>query len=145
MANLAIDIGNTLIKVAVFKQNDLLYFEQAQDTDAGMLLGLIAEYDIKKAIVASVRKEVEGWREQVGQKIEVRYFSVDMTAGVTNRYKTPKTLGLDRLAAVIGAHQLYPDKSNLVIDAGTTITYDHIDAGGNYFGGQYIAGIKYAL
>jgi len=140
--NLAIDIGNTLIKAAVFKQTDLLYFEQAQDADVQMLLGLIEKYDIKRAIMSSVRKETEPWREEIGRKIDVRYFSADMTAGVTNQYKTPETLSLDRLAAVIGAQQLFPGKSSLVIDAGTTITYDHIDAGGNYFGGSISPGLN---
>ena len=65
-----------------------------------------------------------------------------MTAGIRNQYKTPDTLGVDRLAAVIGAHKLYPGKSSLVIDAGTCITYDYIDAGGNYFGGSISPGLN---
>ena len=142
MANLAIDIGNTLTKIAVFQQNDLVHFEYAPDTDVQTLLQLIEKYDVERAIISSVRKRVEAWQEAVEIKIEVHYFSVDMTGGVKNRYKSPKTLGIDRLAAVIGAHRLYPGKSNLVIDAGTTITYDHVDAGGNYFGGSISPGLN---
>jgi len=65
-----------------------------------------------------------------------------MTAGVHNQYKTPQTLGLDRLAAVIGANKLYPGKGSLVIDAGTAITYDWVDAAGNYFGGSISPGLN---
>lgn len=142
MANLAIDIGNTLTKIAVFKQNDLVHFEHAPDTDAQTLLQLIEKYDVKRAIISSVRKRVEAWQEAVESKIETKYFSVDMTGGVKNQYKSPKTLGIDRLAAVIAAHRLFPGKNSVVIDAGTTITYDHVDAKGNYFGGSISPGLN---
>jgi len=65
-----------------------------------------------------------------------------MTKGIINHYLTPETLGLDRLAAVVGAKYLYPDKNNLIIGGGTAITYDWIDAGGNYFGGSISPGLN---
>ncbi|MBS1532613.1 MAG: type III pantothenate kinase [Bacteroidetes bacterium] len=142
MANLVIDIGNTLIKVAVFRQDELLQFEQYQAADAETLLGLIAKYDIQKAIISSVRKETEAWREAVSRKIAVKYFTVGMAVSITNRYKTPETLGPDRIAAVVGAHKLYPGKNSLVIGAGTAITYDFIDAAGNYLGGSISPGLN---
>ena len=49
---------------------------------------------------------------------------------IQNRYKTPQTLGKDRLAAVIGAFFLQKEiikEPTLVIDAGTCITFDFID------------------
>ena len=142
MANLAIDIGNTLTKIAVFQRNELVHFEHAPDADVQTLLQLIEKYDVKRAIISSVRKRVESWQEAVEGKIAVKYFSVEMTGGVKNQYKSPKTLGIDRLAAVIAAHRLYPGKNSLIIDAGTTITYDHVDAGGNYFGGSISPGLN---
>jgi type III pantothenate kinase len=142
MANLVIDIGNTLIKVAVFRQDELLQFEQYQTVDEKVLLDLIGKYNIKRAIISSVRNETETWRDAIGAKIEVRNFDNGMAAGIVNYYKTPKTLGPDRLAAVMGAKKLYPAKNNLVIGAGTAITYDYIDAGGNYFGGSISPGLN---
>jgi len=65
-----------------------------------------------------------------------------MTKGILNHYLTPETLGLDRLAAVIGARYLYPGQNSLVIDGGTCITYDRVDAGGNYFGGSISPGLN---
>src|SRR5438309_4098631 len=65
-----------------------------------------------------------------------------MTASIRNQYKTPQTLGPDRLAAVIGANKLFPGKGSLVIDAGTAITYDWVDAEGNYFGGSISPGLN---
>src|ERR1700694_2044894 len=65
-----------------------------------------------------------------------------MTKGIINHYLTPETLGLDRLAAVIGVYYLYPGKNSMIIDGGTCITYDSVDAGGNYFGGSISPGLN---
>jgi len=142
MANLVIDIGNTLTKIAVFRQDELVQAEHYRHADTETLLGLIDIYDIDAAIVSSVRNETEDWREAISEKIDLKYFRREITAGITNQYKTPETLGLDRLAAVIGAHKLYPGKGSLVIDAGTAITYDWVDAAGNYFGGSISPGLN---
>ena len=142
MANLVIDIGNTLTKIAVFERDDLLHAEQSPVTDAKTLLHLIDKHHIRHAILSSVRNQTEEWRDVIKVKVDLKYFNRDMTAGIRNQYKTPDTLGVDRLAAVIGAHKLYPGKSSLVIDAGTCITYDYVDADGNYFGGSISPGLN---
>ena len=60
-------------------------------------------------------------------------------------YKTPATLGLDRLAAVVGAVNIYPKKNVLVIDIGTCMTYDYVDKYNNYHGGNISPGIELRL
>ena len=60
---------------------------------------------------------------------------------IRNLYKTPETLGMDRLAAVVGANYLSPGRNLLVVDAGTALTYEFIDAEGNYWGGNISPGI----
>ena len=142
MANLVIDIGNSFTKVAVFQQDELLHADHYASVDAQTLFNLTDQYRVNKAIISSVKKEIESWREALEGRIVVKYFNAGMTAGVRNQYKTPQTLGLDRLAAVIGAKSLYPGKGSLVIDAGTAITYDWIDAEGNYFGGSISPGLN---
>ncbi|MGL4492132.1 MAG: type III pantothenate kinase, partial [Tannerellaceae bacterium] len=57
-------------------------------------------------------------------------------------YKTPNTLGRDRLAAVVGAHSIKPGHNLLVIDAGTAITYEFLNAEGCYMGGNISPGMK---
>jgi hypothetical protein len=46
-------------------------------------------------------------------KFTVVHFNSSIASGINNHYKTPKTLGPDRLAAVIGANYLYPHTSNI--------------------------------
>jgi type III pantothenate kinase len=142
MANLVIDIGNTFTKIAVFGRDELLQTEHYSTLEAAVLLKLVDQYKVDKAIISSVKKEIESWRSELEKKVNLEYFNVSMTAGIHNQYKTPQTLGLDRLAAVIGAHKLYPGKGSLVVDAGTAITYDWIDAGANYFGGSISPGLN---
>jgi type III pantothenate kinase len=120
----------------------LLQAEHYSAVDAKILFNLIDQYQVNQAIISSVKKEKEEWLEALKEKVDIKYFNVEMTAGIHNQYKTPQTLGPDRLAAVIGAHKLYPGKGNLVIDAGTAITYDWIDADGNYFGGSISPGLN---
>jgi len=142
MANLIIDIGNTLTKIAVFGRDDLLRAEHYPVVQESVLLALIDQYQVDKAIISSVKKEIESWRSALEGRVDLEYFSVGMTAGIRNQYKTPQTLGLDRLAAVIGASRTYPGKSSLVIDAGTAITYDWVNAAGSYFGGSISPGLN---
>jgi type III pantothenate kinase len=58
-----------------------------------------------------------------------------------NCYKTKETLGKDRIAAVVGAFDLYPHKNILIIDAGTAITYDILNDKRQYLGGNISPGI----
>ena len=61
---------------------------------------------------------------------------------IRNNYLTPRTLGLDRLASAVGAWTLFPDKELLVIDAGTAITFDLIEKGGTFVGGNISVGLQ---
>ncbi len=57
-------------------------------------------------------------------------------------YKTPETLGADRIALSVGAHHLFPDENNLIIDLGTCMTFDIIDNSGTFHGGIISPGLK---
>jgi type III pantothenate kinase len=59
-----------------------------------------------------------------------------------NLYETPQTLGIDRMVLASGATLMYPNQNRLVIDAGTCITYDFIDAENKYLGGAITPGIQ---
>ena len=59
-----------------------------------------------------------------------------------NLYKTPKTLGVDRIALVAGAVSQFSGHNILVIDAGTCITFDFVNSEGEYLGGAISPGLK---
>ncbi|WP_183564593.1 type III pantothenate kinase [Mucilaginibacter sp. SP1R1] len=142
MTNLVIDIGNTYTKIAVFKLDELLAVVQYETVDSNTLDSFLNNYNVNRAIISSVKKQVEPWQTDLGVKIPLTYFSALIKTTIQNHYLTPETLGTDRLAAVIGANHQYPGVNNLVISGGTCITYDYIDAGANYFGGSISPGLN---
>jgi type III pantothenate kinase len=141
MTNLVVDIGNTFTKIAIFKDDDLLKVEQYQHTGID-IESFLAGHSINRVMISSVKTQQEPWQPELEAKYQVTYFNSSISAGVINHYKTPQTLGADRFAAVIGANYLYPGKSNIIISGGTCITYDHVDAGANYFGGSISPGLN---
>lgn len=60
--------------------------------------------------------------------------------GVENRYQPPASLGADRWAALVGARQRTRDAC-LVVSAGTALTIDALNAGGQFVGGLIIPGL----
>ena len=60
-------------------------------------------------------------------------------------YKTPATLGADRIADACGAWAMHRGEPSLVIDAGTCITVDFVDGNGVYHGGAIMPGLKMGL
>lgn len=142
MISLVIDIGNSFTKIAVFNGDDLLKVEQYQQPDAQQIESFTGGLVIDKVVISSVKKEKDDWQVQLENKFGGLNFNSGFKAGISNHYKTPGTLGADRLAAVIGANHLYPGIANIIISGGTCITYDYIDAGANYFGGSISPGLK---
>ena len=61
---------------------------------------------------------------------------------IGNLYETPETLGKDRLAAAVGANELFPDQNLLIIDAGTAITYDLVSENNEFIGGNISPGLQ---
>ena len=134
--NLVVDIGNTLLKLAVFDGGRLVaqqcVGELREETFAGLLGGVRAA----RAVVASTRGEapaiVEAVRRHTGYLLE---FTPATPVPIGNAYLTPATLGRDRLAAAVGAATLYPGRNALIVDFGTAVTLDFVSADGVFRGG----------
>ena len=61
---------------------------------------------------------------------------------IKSLYKTPKTLGNDRIALVTAANFLYKNKDVIIIDAGTCITIDFLNKNAEYLGGRISPGLS---
>lgn len=142
MHNLVIDIGNTYSKVAVFAQKELIHFEQIEQLEAPVLLDIIAKFNIANATISSVNQAVEQLENILKAATHYVRFSTGIVGQVKNHYQSPQTLGLDRWAKVIAAHSLYHGENCLMIDAGTCITYDVLNADSEYFGGSISLGLN---
>ncbi len=59
---------------------------------------------------------------------------------MTHPYENPHTLGPDRLLAAMAASWLFPGRDVILVDAGTAVTVDWIDARGHFRGGAILPG-----
>ena len=110
--NLIIDIGNTVAKIALFEGADLKDVVYDSNFTLEALPDVCRRYPIEKAIVATV---------------------IDLTDEAEAR--------LAELPCV-GAAERFPGRDILVIDAGTCITYEFVDAAGRYHGGNISPGLQ---
>lgn len=146
MCNLVIDIGNTRIKTGRFKGTDLEEVRLWSTMDVEKMLYWATNQTAENVILSTVAGQPA---PEIEERLRRQFFYLRLSpatpAPVINRYRTPETLGQDRLAAVAGAFQLYPNENCLVIDAGTCITYDLLDRCGAFLGGNIAPGIGLRL
>ncbi len=143
MANLIIDLGNTALKLFVFDEQDILFSSIVHDYDKlkSDKIYVLGKYEIKNAIVSSVRSDDKNFIKELENSVNLLLMSTHLKLPVDLLYETPNTLGQDRLAAVCGASVLYPNENVLVIDVGTAITYDILTDRNKYLGGTISLGI----
>ena len=134
---LIIDIGNTLVKYAIFSSDEIVIIYKKNDVELSFMQELIQKHNVNDVIISSVRDKVDG---DFG--IKTLYLNHLTPLPITINYETPETLGNDRIANVVAASILYPNKNILIIDAGTCITIDFIDQNKEYQGGRISPGIE---
>lgn len=142
--NLAIDIGNTRTKVAVYENNIILnieIFEQIYFRKK--IQNLISNCNEKPNIILTTVKNFsqddEKWLSEISA---LTIINSKTPLPFVNKYSTPETLGIDRRVLASGAVLKFPNQNRLIIDAGTCITYDFITAKNEYLGGAISPGIN---
>jgi type III pantothenate kinase len=142
--NLVIDIGNTRTKFSVFNRGEVLTTVPVDEFKGSHVEVLQNQYpELDKAIISSVKNYPEELKETLQSKFDTFLeLSENTPLPIENCYKTKNTLGKDRIAAVVGAFDLYPNQNILVIDAGTAITFDMINEKGQYLGGNISPGVE---
>lgn len=141
MAHLALDFGNTSIKVGSFSGTQL------QDVRTFSHLSELLEQDAyivkhSHVIIGSVTGEHRQFMERYEKLLPITLFTSNTPIPLKNLYQTNATLGSDRLAASIGAHSLYPNADVLCIDFGTCIKYNFVNASNEYVGGAISPGLQ---
>ena len=142
--NLIVDVGNTLVKFAIYKDAELIHkisFELSEFKK--QYKALKKQFPkVKFAIISSVGRLSKKQIEIIDDDLKVLELNSKTKLPFKNLYKTPKTLGVDRMALVSGSVRQYPDKNVLIIDAGTCITYDFITNENHYLGGAISPGTR---
>ena len=142
--NLIVDVGNTRVKFAVFSDKELMWKTNFQ------LKAFTKEYkkvikrfpELKSAIISSVGYIKSKDVEFIDKDLEILYLNSETQLPFNNLYKTPNTLGVDRIALVSASVFRFPNNNALIIDAGTCITYDFVTNENDYLGGAISPGVR---
>ncbi|MFQ3213808.1 MAG: type III pantothenate kinase [Marivirga sp.] len=137
--NAAIDVGNTLVKVGVFKKDKMI--EQHSFTSLQMLKKRIDLSSFEKLIVASVNQPYDEINDALQLPASTYYLTTNTSLPFFNHYAS-NSLGIDRIALAAGANKLFPNQNNLIIDMGTCITYDLVNKDNEYIGGAISPGVN---
>ena len=140
--NIVIDQGNTSAKVALFYEYKLFTSFIFRPLTIDKLRKLLNKFSPAQGIFCSVAEINPEITEFLKSSLPEFYvFDQHLKLPVQIDYKTPQTLGKDRVAAIVGAWHKHKDKDLLVIDLGTAITYDFLNASGVYLGGNISPGM----
>ncbi len=140
--NLVVDIGNSFMKIAVVQGDEVVATQRIAVDDKIDIESLKTSYPtLQRAIVASSgvsTAQVASVLREAGLKVLEMGPTTPVPIG--NNYLTPETLGVDRLAAAVGAvSRGYNDC--LIVDFGTAITIDLVENGA-FFGGNISPGMR---
>lgn len=140
--NLIIEQGNTATKIAVFDQGHMLTSSVHKEIKEHDWIPLFEKYPLVNGILSSVTEYDNRLIEGIANRLSTFYrLDEPLRLPINVLYKTPETLGKDRLAAVVAANYLQPHKDVLIIDAGTAITYDVVESSGSFVGGNISPGM----
>ncbi len=150
---LACDIGNTRIKSAAFENNIIKEISSFKNIEA--LINFYADKEIKYAAVSSVVPALtKSLSELLQLQLDITPYIVNYLGkfNLINEYKTPATLGIDRLCSAEGAFNLFKHSKNfsnysdkdfiITIDLGTATTINFVKYPGVFLGGIIAPGIK---
>ena len=146
MSNLILDIGNTRAKAAIVEHGKVLEATAVGHLDRSMLSTLCSKHGASRAI-ASVVGEKPNFDAILPEDMKKGFhlLSCNSAFPIKINYNTPQTLGMDRVAAVVGARELCPNTPLMVVDAGSCITIDLLDNNDQYCGGAILPGIQMRL
>ncbi len=155
---LTIDVGNTTIQGGLFDEDgkNVLIFRRSTSRDlssdeAGLFFRNVIElngFDYTKITQIACCSVVPSLNYSLSNAFK-KYFKIDclfvqagIKTGLKLKYSNPKEIGADRIAAAIGASNLYEGKNLIVVDMGTATTIDIITKEKEYLGGAILPGIK---
>ncbi|OHX66560.1 type III pantothenate kinase [Flammeovirga pacifica] len=139
----SIDIGNSLMKVGFFKDNELEKVSVFEDSVK--LIQALIDYSCEWIGLANVGHLDATLLNHLKEQFKVLEINSSTIFPFDIQYGTPNTLGVDRIAAVAAAREIFPKKTCLVIDIGTCVTYDLITKDNVYLGGGISPGIHLRL
>ncbi len=141
---LAIDQGNTLIKLTLFVGDEAVESCRYAADATEDIFAAVERWHPHCGAFSSVGKLDSRMVESLRLALDGRLLILSRTTRlpISIDYATPTTLGLDRIAVAVAANKLCGSETVAVVDAGTAVTLDIVDAGGTFRGGRITAGLR---
>ncbi|MEI7662989.1 MAG: type III pantothenate kinase [Bacteroidota bacterium] len=140
--DLILDLGNTNKKLALFDKGEITDLIQFPILTLKSVKEFIRLHKgISNCILSSVIPHRLSLTRFLSSSLNFIELNETTPVPIVNLYRTPKTLGKDRLAAAVAGAGLFPGKNVLVVNAGTCITYDFVTENNEYLGGSISPGI----
>lgn len=140
---LVVDLGNTNAKLFLFSKGELIEYKVEKELESHELAEFIYKNKaISKAILSSVVNHSNDLEKELQKLTYCIVLNEKTKIPIQNNYLTPQSLGKDRLAAAVGANEIYPNQPVLAIDTGTCIKYDFVNEKNQYLGGAISPGLK---
>ena len=146
----ALSLGNSSLKAGVFSGGRLVRRLQAPVAGAarpggmGRILGARFKGRVDRAVLSSVVPALTGPAARAVKLafgVAPRILAVDGPHGLKIAYTRPRELGADRLAAALGARDLFPNRNIVVVDFGTATTVTALGRRGAILGGAILPGL----
>jgi type III pantothenate kinase len=142
-----IDAGNTTFTVGLFENRELIGRQRFLRADAFSPAAIRAYLEAAGAVPAEVRlagvnpSAVKRLEAALGPRFSLRVAPGDFEAPIQNLCRPASGVGLDRLFCAAAAAKRGPVPA-VIIDAGTAITVDLVDARGCFQGGAIAPGVR---
>ena len=144
---LAADVGNSSVKLSLWSCGRMVDSSRFCAGDAGSIRAFLHGHRIDGAAMSSVGEGAAALADTLRPYVATGIMMVDNSVALPIKvsYRTPATLGVDRVCAAVGAAALEPGKWLVVVDAGTAVTVDVVSCSGEYAGGDIAPGIGMQL
>lgn len=144
---LAVDWGNSRVKAGLFNPSGFLIqtFNFPHDTAVKSIAEIIEKENITESILSHVAGVPQVLIDFFVSEPNFIILDSKTALPIMNAYQTPHTLGMDRIAACVGAFHFHPGKDNLVISVGTALVFSLVSKSGIFRGGSIAPGITMRL
>lgn len=139
---LCFDFGNTRKKCAVFSNGQFGRELVLTDDSTPVIEALLAEYHPEKSILSSVIDHNPDLEPLLSGATRFHKLGHLSKLPVSTPVGKPETIGADRLALVVAASTLFPDRNNLVIGLGSAVTYNYVNKYKEFIGGGISPGLE---
>ena len=137
----SIDIGNSQVKIGLFEEDKLL---EAKNVESAAIFKYLQENNVSKVIISTVNDNLSLTKELEKSYPNLLILKQETPVPLNIDYETPNTLGIDRVAAAVGAINRF-NGPLVVVDAGSCITCDLIDSSNFFKGGTISPGLQMRL